>query len=266
MSEPNSGGTNSVGAKPAGRAGNGMDTYKTIREEAFEANLEIPRRGLAIYTWGNVSSFDPALGVFAIKPSGLPYDELTAASMVVVDLDGKVVDGSFRPSSDTDTHRVLYREFPGIRGITHTHSSYATAWAQARCPVPVFGTTHADYGAEPVPCTEVMSAEAVQNNYELETGKLIATTFNAQNRNPAYMPMVLVAGHGPFTWGDSAAQSVYHAAVLEEICKIAILTITIDPQAGSLPEHIIRKHWERKHGKDAYYGQVGAIKTAPTTR
>jgi L-ribulose-5-phosphate 4-epimerase len=232
-----------------------MSTYKTLREEAFEANREIPRRNLAIYTWGNVSAFDPDRGIFAIKPSGVGYGALTPESMVLVDLDGNVVDGAYRPSSDTNTHRVLYREFSGIRGITHTHSAHAVAWAQARRPVPVFGTTHADHGAEEIPCTPVMNAEAVKNNYELETGNLIVETFRKGAADPARMSMVLVAGHGPFTWGRTAAESVYHAAVLEEICRMALLTLMVNPAAEPLPEHIIHKHWERKHGAGAYYGQ-----------
>jgi L-ribulose-5-phosphate 4-epimerase len=229
--------------------------YKTLREEAYEANLEIKRQNLAISTWGNVSAFDPGKAFFAIKPSGVAYDELTPESMVVVDLDGKIVDGGLNPSSDTKTHQVLYREFQGIRGVTHTHSAYAVAWAQARRPVPVFGTTHADHCAAEIPCTEYMSAEAVKNNYELETGKLIVETFRKGSLDPAHISMVLVAGHGPFTWGGSAAQSVNNAAILEEVCKMALLTVTIDSQASPLPEYIIKKHWERKHGPDAYYGQ-----------
>jgi L-ribulose-5-phosphate 4-epimerase len=239
------------------------DIYKTLKEEAWEANMEIPRRNLAIYTWGNVSALDPAGAVFAIKPSGVAYDVLKAEDLVVVDLEGKVVDGKLNPSSDTETHRVLYLEFtrlaPGgvsaIKGITHTHSTYAVAFAQAKRSVPVFGTTHADHGAEEIPCTPYMDAEAVQNNYELETGNLIVDTFKKQGKNPLHMPMVLVAGHGPFAWGKDAAQSVYHAAVLEEVCKMAHLTLTLDPHASPLPEHLIRKHWERKHGPNAYYGQ-----------
>jgi len=232
-----------------------MDKYKTLREEAFVANLEIKKQNLAIYTWGNVSAFDPGRGVFAIKPSGVPYDKLTPESMVLIDLNGNIVDGKFNPSSDTKTHQLLYKEFAGegIRGITHTHSPYAVAWAQARYPVPVFGTTHADHGAQEIPCTGFMSAEAAGADYELETGKLIVETF--KKINPAHMPMVLVAGHGPFTWGNSAAKSIYHAAVLEEICKMALFTLMINPQAQALPEHIIKKHWERKHGPNAYYGQ-----------
>ncbi|MHB9293360.1 L-ribulose-5-phosphate 4-epimerase [Hollandina sp. SP2] len=233
-----------------------MDRYKTLREEAFEGNQEIPRRNLAIYTWGNVSAFDPDQGVFAIKPSGLEYALLRPETMVLVDLDGRIVDSAYRPSSDTNTHRVLYREFSGIRGITHTHSTYAVAWAQARKPVPVFGTTHADHGAKQIPCTEVINEKAVQQDYELETGKLIIETFQKNKLDPAHSAMVLVAGHGPFTWGKNAAQSVYHAAVLEEICKMALLTVTLNPSAEPLPEHIIRKHWERKHGPQAYYGQA----------
>jgi len=232
-----------------------MDAYKTLREEAYEANLEIKRRNLAIYTWGNVSAFDPDKGVFAIKPSGVDYDALEPESMVVLDLDGQIVDGTLNPSSDTKTHQVLYREFPGIRGVTHTHSPYAAAWAQAQKPVPVFGTTHADHCVQEIPCTDFMSPEAVKNNYELETGNLIVQTFKAKSLNAAHVTMILVAGHGPFTWGTSAAKSVYHGAVLEEVCKMALFTLALDPLARPLPEHITRKHWERKHGPDAYYGQ-----------
>jgi L-ribulose-5-phosphate 4-epimerase len=238
-----------------GKEEGSVDVYRTIREEAFEANKEISRRNLAIYTWGNVSAFDSAKGVFAIKPSGVAYDDLSPDSMVVVDLDAKVVTGKLNPSSDTKTHCILYKTFSGILGITHTHSSYAVAWAQARKSVPVYGTTHADHGAEIIPCTEMMSREAVQKDYELETGNLIVNTFKKNNVDPAHMQMVLVAGHGPFTWGKNAAQSVYHGAVLEEVCKMAFLTLTLDPGAQPLPEYIIQKHWERKHGPGAYYGQ-----------
>jgi L-ribulose-5-phosphate 4-epimerase len=233
----------------------GIDVYKTLREESFEANLEIKQRNLAIYTWGNVSAFDPDKGVFAIKPSGVAYEELKPDMIVLVDLDGAVVEGRLKPSSDTKTHQVLYREFKGIRGITHTHSPYAVSWAQAGRPVPIFGTTHADHCAREIPCTEYISPEAVKNNYELETGILIAETFRKGNLDPAQISMVLTAGHGPFTWGTSAAQSVYHSVILEEICKMALFTVMIDPKAMPLPEHIVRKHWERKHGPDAYYGQ-----------
>ena len=232
-----------------------MDAYKTLREEAYEANLEIKLRNLAIYTWGNVSAFDPGKGAFAIKPSGVGYDALKPESMVVVDLDGQIVDGTLNPSSDTKTHQVLYREFPGIRGVTHTHSPYAVAWAQAKRSVPVFGTTHADHCAQEIPCTGFMSPEAVNNDYELETGNLIARTFKEGNLDASHVTMVLVAGHGPFTWGANAAQSVYHGAVLEEVCKMALFTLTLDPSAMPLPGHITRKHWERKHGPGAYYGQ-----------
>jgi L-ribulose-5-phosphate 4-epimerase len=232
-----------------------MDPYKTLRDEAYEANLEIPQQHLAMYTWGNASAFDPALGVFAIKPSGVRYDELRPGSMVIVDLEGKTVDGRLKPSSDTKTHLVLYRSFTGIRGVTHAHSTHATAWAQAVAPVPVFGTTHADFGDRPVPCTDYIGAEALARDYELETGNLIVEKFRKDKLDPIRINMVLVAGHGPFTWGKDAADSVYHAAALEEVCRMALLTLQINPQAQPLPEHILRKHWERKHGANAYYGQ-----------
>jgi L-ribulose-5-phosphate 4-epimerase len=232
-----------------------MDRYKTLCEEAYEANMEIPRQHLAMYTWGNVSAFDSERGVFAIKPSGVRYEELSPESMVLVDLDGKTIGGRLKPSSDTKTHLVLYRSFSGIGGVTHTHSTYATAWAQARMSVPVFGTTHADFGDQPVPCTDYISSEALTRDYELETGNLIVEKFRKEGIDPLRINMVLVAGHGPFTWGKDAADSVYHAAVLEEVCRMALLTLNIDPGTPPLPGYILRKHWERKHGTGAYYGQ-----------
>ena len=232
-----------------------MYNLKSLREEAYEANMEIKLRNLAIYTWGNSSAFDPDKGIFAIKPSGVDYDELKPEMMVLVDLNGKVIDGKLKPSSDTKTHLVLYREFKGILGITHTHSPYAVSWAQAKKSVPVFGTTHADHCAAEIPCTALMTPQAVENDYELETGNLIVKTFKDKKFNPLEINMVLVAGHGPFTWGKSAAQSVYNGVILEEICKMALFTINIDPQVKHLPEFITQKHWERKHGVNAYYGQ-----------
>ena len=232
-----------------------MNGYKSLKEEAFEANREIPRRNLAIYTWGNVSAFDGGKGVFAIKPSGVPYGVLTPESMVVIDLGGTVVEGALKPSSDMETHRVLYAAFPGIGGITHTHAAFSTAWAQARRSVPVFGTTHADYAAGEIPCTALMDEAAVKNDYERETGNLIVAAFAERGLDYRDVPMVLVAGHGPFTWGNSASESVSHAVTLEEICKVALYTVTLNPAQEALPAHIIRKHWERKHGSGAYYGQ-----------
>ena len=229
--------------------------YKVLREQAYEANLEIKKQNLAISTWGNASAFDIDKEVFAIKPSGVEYDKLKPELMILVDLEGNIVDGRLNPSSDTKTHMVLYREFNGICGITHVHSPYAVAWAQAKKPVPVFGTTHADYYEHEIPCTPFILPEAVKNNYELETGNLIVETFRLGSLNPVDLGMVLVAGHGPFTWGKSAAQSVHHSVVLEEICRMALFTVTLDPMAKSLPDYIIKKHWERKHGPNAYYGQ-----------
>jgi L-ribulose-5-phosphate 4-epimerase len=233
----------------------GYPTLKELKEAAFEANREIPRHHLAIYTWGNVSAFDESRGVFAIKPSGVPYEALTLESMVIVDLDGAVVEGAFKPSSDMETHRVLYMSFPGIGGITHTHAVFSTAWAQARRSVPVLGTTHADYSAGEIPCTPLMDEAAVKKHYERETGSLIVDTFAKRGLSHRDVPMVLVAGHGPFTWGKNAAESVYHAVTLEEICKMAYYTVTLNPVAEPLPAHITGKHWERKHGDTAYYGQ-----------
>lgn len=228
-------------------------SYGELKEQAWQANMEIPRRGLAIYTFGNVSAFDAGRAVFAIKPSGVPYENLSAADMVVVDLESKVIEGTLRPSSDTKTHAALYRVFQGIGGICHTHSTYATAWAQACAAIPIYGTTHADHLAEDVPCTEVMTATAVEGDYEAETGTQIIDCF--RQRNPGETPMVLVAGHAPFTWGKTAEKAVYHAVVLEELAKMAHVTRSIAPDAPRLPDYLVRKHFERKHGKKAYYGQ-----------
>jgi L-ribulose-5-phosphate 4-epimerase len=228
-------------------------SYRELKERAWAANLEIPKRGLAIYTFGNVSALDADRGVMAIKPSGVEYDTLTADDLVVVDLEGTIVEGTLRPSSDTPTHLVLYRAFEGIGGVVHTHSTYATGWAQARLPIPIYGTTHADHLAEDVPCTAMMSDEAVERDYEIETGNQIVECF--RNRDPHHTAMVLVAGHGPFTWGETPEKAVYNAAVLEELALMAFVTQTVNPTARRLPDRLIRKHFERKHGKNAYYGQ-----------
>src|SRR5215207_9804059 len=227
--------------------------YRELKERAWAANQEIPKRGLAIYTFGNVSALDAERGVIAIKPSGVAYDELKVDDLVVLDLEGRIVEGRLRPSSDTPTHLVLYRNWKGIGGVVHTHSTYATGWAQARRPIPIYGTTHADHLAEDVPCTAVMTDAAVENDYEVETGRQILECF--KGRDPLQTPMVLVAGHAPFTWGKTPEQAVYHAAVLEELSRMAFVTQTLDRSAERLPESLIRKHFERKHGKNAYYGQ-----------
>lgn len=230
-----------------------MSRYTDIKIQAYEANIQIPRLGLAIYTFGNVSAFDPELAAYAIKPSGVPYSELSVDKMVVIDLEGKIVEGSLRPSSDTKTHGVLYRTFKDIKGITHTHSTYAVAWSQALLPIPVFGTTHADHLSSEIPCTEVMSDAMIQGDYEEETGNQIVHAF--RNLSHHEIEMVLVACHGPFTWGDSAEKSLYNSAVLEEIAKMAILMKQINPQTPPLKDSLINKHYQRKHGVNAYYGQ-----------
>lgn len=231
-----------------------MGKYDALREEALAANLEIPKLRLTILTWGNASALDPAAGVFAIKPSGLDYEDLRADDMVVVDLDGKVVEGKLRPSSDTKTHLVLYRNFEGIRGVCHSHSTHAVAWAQARRSIPCLGTTHADQTAGEIPCTDIISAEALARGYEQGTGELIVETF--KGKKPLELPMVIVAGHGPFTWGKSAMDAVHYAVALEEVAHMAILTYEVNPAASPLPDYLMRKHYERKHGPAAYYGQV----------
>lgn len=229
-------------------------SYTELKREVFEANLELQKRGLVIYTFGNVSQIDRAKGVIAIKPSGVAYENMTADDMVIVDLDNNIVEGSMRPSSDTKTHTHLYRHFADIGGVTHTHSTYATAWAQAKLPIPCLGTTHADFVYGEVPCTAEMSLEQVQRDYEEETGVQIVRCFAELDPNAA--PMVVVAGHAPFTWGKDAAKSVYHAVILEEIARMAYLTRTLAPQGDVLARAVMDKHYFRKHGKNAYYGQT----------
>lgn len=230
-----------------------MSAYRTLREIACEANRELAASGLVVATFGNVSAFDAQRAVFAIKPSGVPYAQLTPEAMVIVDLDNRVVEGSLRPSSDTKTHAVLYRSFQGIGGVCHTHSAYAVAWAQAQRPIPILGTTHADHLTEDIPCTEVMDDRMIAGDYETETGNQIVNHF--RNRSYRETAMVLVARHGPFTWGESAAKALYNSIMLEELARMAFLTLQIDPSVSRLGEALINKHYQRKHGSNAYYGQ-----------
>lgn len=228
---------------------------ESLKKAVYNANMELVQHRLVIYTWGNVSGIDRERGIFAIKPSGVDYAELSPEKMVLVDLDGKVVEGGLRPSSDTSTHLELYRRFPQIGGITHTHSTHAVAFAQARMDIPCYGTTHADYFAGAIPCTRDLTPDEVDGDYEAATGRVIAETFAARGIDPMHTPAVLCANHGPFAWGKDAAQSVYHAAVLEEVAKMVILTRTLDRDAKPAPEYVQRKHFLRKHGPNAYYGQ-----------
>ena len=230
-----------------------MHTFKQLRERVCEANLELHRKGLVLYTFGNVSGIDRERGVVAIKPSGIPYDKLTADKIVLVDLENQVIYSRYKPSSDTKTHLVLYREFPEIGGVVHTHSTFATAWAQAQKPIPCFGTTHADYIRGDIPCTRLITDRQIRGDYEEETGNQIAARF--KNLSYRDVPMVLVAGHGPFTWGDSPGGAVHNSVVLEELAKISFQTVAINPLARRIKKSLIDKHFLRKHGKDAYYGQ-----------
>ncbi len=230
--------------------------YEALKEICWKANLELPKLGLVVYTFGNVSAVDREAGVYAIKPSGVCYEQMRPEDMVVIRLEtGEVVEGNLRPSSDTNTHTVLYRAFPKIGGIVHTHSTFATGWAQAARPVPLYGTTHADHLATDIPCTEFMSDDRIQNDYETETGRQIVDCFREKQLNPEEVPMVLVAGHGPFSWGESAEKAVYNAKILEELCRMALITEQLNPGAIRLKKSLIEKHYQRKHGKDAYYGQ-----------
>ena len=227
---------------------------KTLREEVLEANLELVRRGLVLYTFGNVSGIDRKEGLVAIKPSGVPYEQLTPADIVVTNLDGATVDSKLRPSSDLATHLELYKYFPNIGGVAHTHSEFATAWAQAQTPIPCFGTTHADYFHGPVPVTECLSDVQIAGDYELETGKAICRAFYKLDSNA--VPAVLVAGHAPFCWGENAAAAAHNAVILEYVAKMAYHTVLINDESAPLARELHDKHFLRKHGRNAYYGQV----------
>ncbi|MCE7063660.1 L-ribulose-5-phosphate 4-epimerase [Dyadobacter sp. CY326] len=232
-----------------------MSKYTYLKEQVYEANMEIPRENLAIVTFGNVSGIDRDAGVIGIKPSGVPYHKLKVEDIVILDLENQVVEGAMRPSSDTKTHTLLYKSFPNIGGVCHTHSTYAVAWAQAIKPIPNLGTTHADHLTTAVPVTQVMSDEMIQRDYELETGNQILDLFAAENLSYEETEMVLVACHGPFTWGKDPAKAIYNSIVLEEIAKMAFLTLTINPSCEAIKQSLCDKHYFRKHGKDAYYGQ-----------
>ncbi len=231
------------------------DPYRAIRESACRANLQLPKLGLVVFTFGNVSVADHQAGVFAIKPSGIDYADLTPDKIVIVDFDGRTVDGSLRPSSDTKTHAVLYRHWSDVGSIVHTHSTYATAWAQTQLDIPVFGTTHADHLTVDIPCAPPMDDQMIAGDYEHQTGFQIINCLKERNLDYREVGMILVGNHAPFTWAATADKAVYNSAVLESIAEMAYLTRQIRSDAPRLKDSLIRKHYERKHGPDAYYGQ-----------
>ena len=232
-----------------------MSKYTDIQEAAYEANKQLPKLGLVLFTFGNVSAADRDAGVFAIKPSGVPYSDLSPEKMVIVDFEGKTVKGKLRPSSDTLTHAVLYKHWETIGGIVHTHSTYATAWAQAGRDIPIFGTTHADHNTVDIPCAPPMSDEMILGDYEYQTGFQIMNAFRDRGLNYEEVEMVLVGNHAPFTWGRTAEKAVYNSAVLESIAHMAYLTEQIKADSLRLKDSLIKKHYERKHGPNSYYGQ-----------
>jgi L-ribulose-5-phosphate 4-epimerase len=232
-----------------------MSKYQHIKQEAFEANMQLPKLGLVLFTFGNVSAADRNLRVFAIKPSGVPYENLSPKKMVIVDFDGNIIEGSLRPSSDTKTHAVLYKNWEGINGIVHTHSTYATAWAQSQRDIPIYGTTHADHLTCDIPCAAPMSDEMIQGDYEYETGYQIINCLAERGLSYSDTEMILVGNHAPFTWGKTAENAVYNSAVLESVAQMAYLTEQINPEVMQLKASLIKKHFERKHGPDSYYGQ-----------
>ena len=229
--------------------------WQALKQQVLHANLELPRLGLVSFTWGNVSARDAASGAIVIKPSGLPYETMGADDMVVVDPDGRVLEGTRKPSSDLATHLELYRAFPALGGVVHTHSNWATVWAQACREIPALGTTHADYFRGAIPCTPALTVAQIQGAYEKETGLAIVEHFRARGIDPAQMPAVLVANHGPFVWGPDADTAVHNAAVLELTAQMAFQTLQLQPGLPAMPTPLLEKHFLRKHGPSAYYGQ-----------
>jgi len=229
--------------------------YKELKQECYEANMQLQALGLVIYTFGNVSAVDRGDAIFAIKPSGVPYEDLKAEDIVILDYDNTIVEGRMRPSSDTKTHAFLYKNWNDIGGIAHTHATYSVAWAQAQKDIPILGTTHADHLTADIPCAPPMSDELIKGNYEHNTGIQILDCFKAKELSHKEVQMILIGNHGPFAWGMDAAKAVYNSKVLEAVAEMAYLTLQINPNAPRLKDSLIKKHYERKHGKDAYYGQ-----------
>jgi L-ribulose-5-phosphate 4-epimerase len=229
--------------------------YKDLKQECYEANMQLNALNLVVYTFGNVSAVDREKGVFAIKPSGVPYEDLKPEDIVIVDFDNNVIEGSLRPSSDTKTHAYLYKNWPNIGGVAHTHATYSVAWAQSQRDIPIFGTTHADHLTSDIPCAAPMSDSLIEGNYEHNTGIQILDCFKEKNLSYEETEMVLIGNHGPFAWGKNAAKAVYNSKVLEVVAEMAYLTLQINPNAPRLKDSLIKKHYQRKHGKDSYYGQ-----------
>lgn len=229
--------------------------YKSLKEECYEANMELNSLDLVIYTFGNVSAVDRNKSVFAIKPSGVPYEVLKADDIVIVDFDNEIVEGSMRPSSDTKTHSFLYKNWENIGGIAHTHATYSVAWSQSQKDIPILGTTHADHLTVDIPCAPTMADSLIEGNYEHNTGIQIINCFKDREFSYEEVPMVLIGNHGPFSWGKDAFEAVYNSKVLEELAKVAFLTLQINPNAPRMKDSLIKKHYERKHGNSAYYGQ-----------
>ncbi len=226
-----------------------------LKEIVFNANMELPKKGLVTYTWGNVSGIDREKGLVVIKPSGVSYDNMKASDMVVVDMDGKVVEGEYRPSSDTATHIELYKRYTNLGGIVHTHSTFATSWAQSCNDIPALGTTHADYFYGDIPCTRKLTEDEIKSNYEVETGNVIIETIEKRQIKAIEVPGIIVASHGPFTWGKNPDDAVHNAVVLEEVAKMAYYTVTLNPRIKETESYLQDKHYLRKHGANAYYGQ-----------
>lgn len=230
-------------------------TYKDLKQECYDANMQLNALHLVVYTFGNVSAVDRENGVFAIKPSGVPYEDLKPEDIVIVDFDNNIIEGTMRPSSDTKTHAYLYKNWPNIGGVAHTHATYSVAWAQSQLDIPIFGTTHADHLTADIPCAPPMADSLIEGNYEHNTGIQILDCFKEKNLSYEEVEMILIGNHGPFAWGKNAAKAVYNSKVLEVVAEMAYLTLQINPNAPRLKDSLIKKHYNRKHGKDSYYGQ-----------